>query len=96
MNREEFADFLHQSQETRASWLATAKVMRENAKLAEEHDPALATMARRLALAIEQFEERIDASLTELSLDNIDQQMEEKDQEDKMITELFDRIKRKS
>lgn len=89
MTKDQFLQHVRDERDNYSAWKRAADNMRSNAKIVEEHDPILATMARRLALAIEQYENRIGATLVDLSLDRLDQQEDEAEQ---MVADLFARV----
>lgn len=91
MTTEEFISLLEQEQKHREAWLKITTQWRHNANTVEINDPILATMLRRMALMVEQYYQRINATLLEKQIDAADQH--EKDTK-QLLDDLFARIKK--
>lgn len=88
MTKEELTDYIKKEYRVRKEWLAVANQLRHNADMIESLDIKLATMMRRQALAIEEYENRIQAYALTAALDEFDRQYDEREQ---TINDLFTR-----
>jgi len=91
MNKEEYKKFVKKIHANRAEWLSEAEKHRKNAELIEPFDPSLSSINKQLANAYEKFVHQIDASLLNISINEID---EKEIEEETMIANLFAKIKK--
>ncbi len=89
MTKEELTQLVKDEYRLRTQWLAAAKRMRENADMVERLDITLATMLRRQALTIEEYQNRIRAYAITAALDEFDREYDERE---KTISDLFARV----
>lgn len=76
----------------RSDWLAQAKRFRENAELFGKLDPTLGTLCKRMALAIEQYYDRVTAHLQVMTYDRIDARAKELEDSQREVDELLARV----
>ena len=88
MTKEELEAFVKAQYSVSKEWLAIAKRWRETADAVENLDLTLATMLRRQALTIEEYQNRIRAYALTAALDEFDRQYDEREQ---TINDLFTR-----
>lgn len=88
MTKEELTDYIKKEYRVRKEWLASASQLRKNADMVESLDIKLATMMRRQALAIEEYQNRIQAYALTAAFDEFDRQYDEREQ---TVDDLFAR-----
>lgn len=89
MTKDQFISYITREQNGESPWRHTAHNLKDVATNIQENDPILATMARRLALAINQYRDRMIAQFAELAVERLDKQQDEDNQ---MLEELFAKL----
>lgn len=89
MTPEEVLAFMQAEAKISHSWLEQSARMRQNAAALEPADPVMATMLRRMALSIEQYQERVRAYLI---LQQIEKQEKATQEADQLVNDLFARV----
>lgn len=87
----ELAQFIRSESQVRKQWLAQAKRMRQDADRVEKLDMTLATMLRRQALTIEQYQQRLLGYEMLAEIQTYEEKVSAEDE--RVVQDLFDHIR---
>ena len=87
----ELAQFIRSESQVRKEWLAQAKRMRQDADRVEKLDVILATMLRRQALTIEQYQQRLLSYEMLAEIQTYEEKVSAEDEQ--LVQSLLDRIR---